>query len=87
MENLQRARCSPFVISKVLAARTFLFCCHLWRQKPLQILKGVTARTNCTSYSTNRKIHKLLLTVLEIEDYYVDTHSLILNLNTRIELN
>ena len=34
-----------------------------------------------------RKIHKLLLTVLEIEDYYVDAHSLILNLNTRIELN
>jgi len=30
----------------------------------------------------NRKIHKLLLTVLEIEDYYVDAHSLILNLNT-----
>ena len=29
-----------------------------------------------------RKIQKLLLTVLEIEDYYVDTHSLILNLNT-----
>ena len=34
-----------------------------------------------------RKIHKLLLTVLEIEDYYVDAHSLIFNLNTRIELN
>ena len=30
-----------------------------------------------------RKIHKLLLTVLEIEDYYVDAHSVILNLNTR----
>ena len=32
---------------------------------------------------------KLFLTVLEIEDYYmyVDSHSLILNLNTRIELN
>ena len=29
-----------------------------------------------------RKIHRLLLTVLEIEDYYVDAHSLILNLNT-----
>ena len=29
-----------------------------------------------------RKIHKLLLTVLEIEDYYVDAHSVILNLNT-----
>ena len=29
-----------------------------------------------------RKIHKLLLTVLEIEDYYVDGHSVILNLNT-----
>ena len=28
-----------------------------------------------------RKIHKLLLTVLEIEDYYVDAHSLVLNLN------
>ena len=34
-----------------------------------------------------RKIHKFLLTVLEIEDYYVDAHSLILNLNARIELN
>ena len=29
-----------------------------------------------------RKIHKLLLTVLEIEDYYVDAHFLILNFNT-----
>ena len=29
-----------------------------------------------------RKIHKLLLTVLELEDYYVDAHSLILKLNT-----
>lgn len=28
------------------------------------------------------KIHKLLLTVLGIEDYYVDAHSLILNFNT-----
>ena len=27
------------------------------------------------------------LTVLEIKDYNVDAHSLILNLNTRIELN
>ena len=27
-------------------------------------------------------MNKLLLTVLEIEDYYVDTHSVILNLNT-----
>ena len=35
-----------------------------------------------------RKIHKLLLTVLEIEDDYVDAHSLILNFkNTRIELS
>ena len=34
-----------------------------------------------------RKIHKLLLTVFEIEDYDVDALSLILNLNTRIELN
>ena len=34
-----------------------------------------------------RKIHKLLLTVLKIEDYYVDAHSLILNLTTRIEFN
>ena len=33
------------------------------------------------------KFIKLLLTVLEIEDYYIDAHSLILNLNTRIELN
>ena len=32
-------------------------------------------------------IHKLLLTKLEIENCYVDAHSLILNLNTRIELN
>ena len=29
-----------------------------------------------------RKIHKLLSTVLELEDYYVDAHSLILKLNT-----
>ena len=29
-----------------------------------------------------KKIHKLLLTVLEIEDYYVDARSVILNLNT-----
>ena len=28
-----------------------------------------------------RKNHKLLLTVLEIEDYYVDAHFLILNFN------
>ena len=28
-----------------------------------------------------RKIHKLFLTVLEIKDYHVDTHSLILNIN------
>ena len=34
-----------------------------------------------------RKNHKLLLTVLEIEDYYVDGHSVISNLNTRIELD
>ena len=40
-----------------------------------------------TKRAFKRKIHKLLLTVLEIEDYYVDAHSLILNLNTRIELN
>ena len=32
-----------------------------------------------TKRAFKRKIHKLLLTVLEIEDYYVDTHSLILN--------
>ena len=44
-----------------------------WRKLPKRALK--------------RKIHKLLLTVLEIEDYYVDAHSLISNLNTRIELN
>ena len=35
-----------------------------------------------TKRAFKRKIHKLLLTVLEIEDYYVDAHSLILNLNT-----
>jgi len=35
-----------------------------------------------TKRALKRKIHKLLLTVLEIEDYYVDAHSLILNLNT-----
>ena len=29
-----------------------------------------------------RKLHRLLLTVLEIEDFYVDAHSLILILNT-----
>ena len=34
-----------------------------------------------TKRAFKRKIHKLLLTVLEIEDYYVDAHSLILNLN------
>ena len=35
-----------------------------------------------------RKIHKLLLTVLDIEDDYVDAHSLILNFkNTGIELS
>jgi len=35
-----------------------------------------------TKRAFKRKIHKLLLTVLEIEDYYVDAHSLMLNLNT-----
>ena len=35
-----------------------------------------------TKRAFKRKIHKLLLTVLEIEDYYVDAHSLILNLKT-----
>ena len=40
-----------------------------------------------TKRAFKRKIHKLLLTVLEIENYYVDAHSLILNLNTRIELS
>ena len=35
-----------------------------------------------TKRAFKRKIHKLLLTVLEIEDYYVDANSLILNLNT-----
>ena len=40
-----------------------------------------------TKRAFQRKFHKLLLIVLEIEDYYVDAHSLILNLNTRIELN
>ena len=35
-----------------------------------------------TKRAFKRKIHKLLLTVLEIEDYYVDAHSVILNLNT-----
>ena len=38
-----------------------------------------------TKRAFKRKIHKLLLTVLEIEDCYVDAHSLILNFkNTRI---
>ena len=32
-----------------------------------------------TKRAFKRKIHKLLLTVLEIEDYYVDVHSVILN--------
>ena len=32
-----------------------------------------------TKRAFKRKIHKLLLTVLEIEDYCVDAHSLILN--------
>ena len=40
-----------------------------------------------TKRAFKRKIHKLLLTVLKIEDYYVDAHSLISNLNKRIELN
>ena len=35
-----------------------------------------------TKRAFKRKIHKLLLTVLEIVDYYVDAHSVILNLNT-----
>ena len=35
-----------------------------------------------TKRALKRKIHKVLLTVLEIEDYYVDAYSLILNLNT-----
>ena len=34
-----------------------------------------------TQRAFKRKIHKLLLTVLKIEDYYVDVHSLILNFN------
>ena len=40
-----------------------------------------------TKTAFKRKIRKLLLTILEIMDYYVDAHSLIFNLNTRIELN
>ena len=40
-----------------------------------------------TKRAFKRKIHKLLLTVLEIQDYYVDAHFLILNLNTKTELN
>ena len=36
-----------------------------------------------TERAFKRKIHKLLLTVLEIEDYYVDAHSLILKLKTQ----
>ena len=40
-----------------------------------------------TKRAFKRKILKLLLTVLEIEDYFVDAHSLIFNLNTTIELN
>ena len=39
-------------------------------------------RNQLTKRTFKRKILKLLLTVLEIEDYYVDVHSLILNLNT-----
>ena len=35
-----------------------------------------------TKRTLKRKIHKLLPTVLEIKDYYVDAHSLILKLNT-----
>ena len=35
-----------------------------------------------TKRAFKRKIHQLLLAVLEIEDYYVDAHSVILNLNT-----
>ena len=40
-----------------------------------------------TKRAFKRKTHKLFLTVLEIEDYYVDAHSLILNLNTSNYLN
>ena len=39
-----------------------------------------------TKRAFKRKVHKLLLTVLEIEDYNVDAPSLILYLNARIEL-
>ena len=35
-----------------------------------------------TKRAFKRKINKWRLTVLEIEDYYVNAHSLILNLNT-----
>ena len=35
-----------------------------------------------TKRAFKRKIHNLLLTVLEIEDYYVDAHSVMLNLKT-----
>ena len=31
---------------------TFLFSCHLWGQKPLQIMKDVSARTYGMNYST-----------------------------------
>ena len=34
-----------------------------------------------TKRAFKRKIHKLLLTIQGIEDYYVDAHSLILNFN------
>ena len=34
-----------------------------------------------TKRAFKRKLHKLLLTVLGIEDYYVDAHSLILKIN------
>ena len=41
-----------------------------------------------TKRAFKRKIHQLPVTVLEIEDYYVESHSLILNFkNTRIELS
>ena len=34
-----------------------------------------------TKRAFKRKLHKLLLTILGIEDYYVDAHSLILKIN------
>ena len=77
-------------------ARAYGLRPRLWLLMKLKSFPAFGARLwNClhpdwrklTKRAFKRKIHKLLLTVLEIENYYVDAHSLILNLSTRIELS